>query len=233
MPDNITATRRFLAACLCALCARPVAADLALDPAVIELHDVSQAGMVTVLYDGEPVSRADIRKVTAGVFKTGNAVPEHKAGGTHFSNYSYMFTFEVKIDGAIVITPVESMLQRGTYDLHVLTTHGTVKGVIDAHLGDSMPSASRSQVTRPAFRVELDLQQYVFGQVVSINLEPDPSRHYTWYLDGKVHSSGQGETSFRAQPEPGTHEVSFIASNAAGMVVSEGSGTFVVTAGTR
>jgi hypothetical protein len=230
MPDKVTTSLKFLTAFICALCALPVFADLALDPAVIEIHDVTQAGKVMVLNDGEPVPAGEIRRVTAGVFKTGNAVPKHKAGGTHFSNYSYMFSFDVKSDGAIVITPVASTLQVGKYDLFVYTPHGVAKGVIDAHLRSTVPP--RPRVAGESFRsfIGLELPDHFYGQAVAINLAADEKNFYTWYVDGEVEAAGQGMTSFRTRPEIGEHEITFDVRNPGGVITSEGGGKVSIVA---
>ena len=53
---------------------------------------------------------------------------------------------------------------------------------------------------------------------------------YSWYIDGEVHSSGLGMTSFRAWPEAGTHEISFVARDPEGSVVSKWSDATLVSA---
>lgn len=204
------------------------AGQITLSPQTVTVDSLEQARQIKVLLDDQPVPAADIKRIAAGVFKDGTAVPESKAGGTHFSDYSYMFTFAVGADGVITITPVESTLQIGKYDLYVYTAHGTAKGVIDANLDTVAQPAPRQQRTRPVISIDLEMPQYIQGQTVFIDLGPDEARHYTWYLDGEVHASGQGASRFSAKPEAGTHEVSFIARNAEGQVVSEGSGVVEV-----
>ncbi len=206
----------------------PAMAEVTLSPETIDLGDLKQTAEVRVLRDGQPVPAGDIGKMVTGVFKTGEAVPERKAGGTHFSNYSHMFNFAVKADGLVTITPVENALQIGKYDFYVYTAHGTAKGVIDAHLRVSIPPRPPRDSGRAMFQVKLNLSEYVYGQAISIDLGSRKLRDYTWYIDGEVHASGQGLSSFRAWPEPGEHEISFVAKNAACDVVSEGSGIAVV-----
>ena len=208
----------------------PVVADLTLSPVEIDVKSSSEPAKVYVLNDGKPVLPAEITKIVAGVFKTGRAVPEEKRGGTHFSNYSYMFSFKVNADGSITITPVESTLQVGDYDIYVHTIHGTVVGVIDANLRESIPVRPPTRIKPTTFTYDFELPDYLYGQVVSIDLGPDKTRTYTWYIDGELHSSGLGLTSFRATPDPGIHEISFIARNADGDIISTWSGTANVSA---
>ena len=202
-----------------------IIADLTLTPAELDLKNYSEPVKVLVMSDGRPVLPVEITKIVAGVFKTGNAVPEQARGGTHFSNYSYMFEFRTDVDGSITITPVKSLLQIGDYDLFVHTIYGTVSGVIDANLRDSIPARPPTKIKSSRFNYDFELPDYLFGQPVSIDLGPDKTRTYTWYIDGEIHSSGLGLTSFQARPEMGTHEISFIAKNADGEVVSTWSGT--------
>lgn len=59
-------------------------------------------------------------------------------------------------------------------------------------------------------------------------MSPDKKNTYSWYIDGEMHSSGVAETAFRAWPEPGFREISFIAQSPDGVVVSRWSDTIEV-----
>lgn len=67
------------------LVAAPAAAEVTLTPDLVDLRDLAQTPRVRVLHDGQALAAADIRKVVAGVYKTGDAVPEQMAAG-HFFN---------------------------------------------------------------------------------------------------------------------------------------------------
>jgi hypothetical protein len=197
-----------------------VFAELRLDPEKIEMKDVNRSEKVFVFHDGKSVLPSEITKITTGVFKFRDDVPESARGGTHFSNYSYMFEFQVNDDGSIVITANEDLLEVGLYDLYVHTIHGTVSGTISATLSESNPSKLLQREKKPEFTYHIVLPDYSRGQQIVVNLPPDKVNTYSWYIDGELHISGLGETTFLAQPEPGTHEISFIARNPKGVVVS-------------
>ena len=217
---------------VCLLCAlvvvvlsTPLLAQLSLSPHEIDVNDVGQSETVRITYDGKPVLPGEIIKIASGVTKTGNAVPEKTAGISHFSDYSYMFDFEVGDDGVVTLRPNKGLIEIGSYDLVVKTVYGTIKGVIKADLRDSIAPLPPRTENLSKFSYDLKLADYTYGQAVSIELIPDQKNTYTWYIDGKMHASGPGVTSFRAWPEPGVHEISYIARSPAGGVVSSWSDT--------
>lgn len=205
-------------------------ADVTLSPENFELSYFSDTQKLVVLHNGKPILPGDIKKIVAGVFKTGNAVPKKNTAGTHFSNYSHMFSFTTNDNGSITITPVESQLQIGKYDLYVYTRHGTATGIIDAHLEGSIPPRPRRKASPAMFSHDFELPEYLYGQVVSIDLGPNDKRTYNWNMDGKLKVSGLGLSSFRVWPEIGEHEISFTATNANGELVSSWTGTAKVVA---
>jgi hypothetical protein len=155
------------------------------------------------------------------VQKQGEAAPADAVDGRHFSDYSFMFDFEPGENGEITITPNPESMAIGTYTLYVHTTHGTATGVIDATLRDQHPIAPHLREKKPKFSYGIVLPDYPYGTEVSVNLAPDSKHTYFWYVNGEEHSSGLGMTTFRAKLEPGTYEVSFVAKNEDGEVVSE------------
>lgn len=225
----MTRTNCLLATFVAVFFSSSVWANLTLCPTKIDLGDVSQSKKVFIKRDGIPVLPTEIKKVVSGVYKYRDDVPEGSPTGTHFSNYSYMFKFQTNDDGSITITPKESSLQIGTYDLYVHTIYGTATGSIDVNLKESLPAKPLNPVKHPEFSYAIELPDYSYGQLISIDLGPDGSNTYFWYIDGEVHSSGLGETSFRARPEPGVHEISYIARNSEGIVVSSWSDTIEVS----
>lgn len=219
---------------LCTLLSSAVFAQIELTPEVVELRDVSQSETLFVTHNGQPVLPADITKIVSGVYKYRDDVPDTAKGGTHFSNYSYMFDFKINPDGSITITAHDDQVQEGTYDLYVHSTYGMATGSIRASLLESFPSMRRERPKKSEFVYGIVLPDYDYGQQIVIELDPDHVNTYFWYIDGELHSSGLGETSFRALPEVGTHEISFIAKNSAGDVVSSWSDTTIVlTSGSR
>ena len=50
-------------------------ADVTLSPKNFELSYFSDTQKLVVLHNGKPILPGDIKKIVAGVFKTGNAVP--------------------------------------------------------------------------------------------------------------------------------------------------------------
>jgi hypothetical protein len=202
------------------LLSAPIFAELTLSPETIEFKDISASKTVFVKHDGNPVLPAEITKITSGVFKYRDDVPETASGATHFSNYSFMFDFRANEDGSITITPNKGLVEIGSYELYVHTVHGTVTGLIDANLNESHPPPVRTEVKLPELTYEIKLPDYEYGQLVSLDLYPDPENTYFWYINDKLHSSGPGETSFRAQLNPGSYEISFIARNPNGDVIS-------------
>ena len=206
-----------------------VFAQMTLSPREIEFKDVSQSQKVFVTYDGKPVLPGEITKIVSGVHKSGNQVPETAAGSTHISDYSFMFDFKANDDGSITLTPKNGLLEIGTYDLFVHTIYGTVTGSIDANLRGSIPVRPLPPTKSPRFTYDIKLPDYSNGQLISIDLGPDTENIYSWYIDGEVHSSGLGNTSFRARPATGTPEISFIARDSDGVVVSTWSDTVNVS----
>jgi len=103
----------------------------------------------------------------------------------------------------------------------VHTIYGTVTGLIDANLRDSNHTRLH-EFERPKFTYDIRLPDYSYGQAVSIDLGPDADNTYYWYLDGELHTSGLGKSSFSVWPDKGVHEISVIARNPDGAVVSTG-----------
>jgi hypothetical protein len=136
-----------------------------------------------------------------------------------------MFDFEAGDDGLITITPKKGRVEIGTYKLLVHSVYGTVSGLIDANLRDSIPTGKHGKLNLSEFSYDIELPDYVYGQGVSIELNPDSKNTYSWFIDGELHSSGIGKTSFRAWPEAGSHEISYIARDPQGVVVSQWSDT--------
>ena len=203
----------------------PLLAQLSLSPFETDVSDVGQSENVRISYDGRPVLPGEIIKIASGVTKSGRAVPEKPAGSSHFSDYSFMFDFTVSDDGLITLKPNSGLLEIGSYELVVKTVYGTVRGVINADLRDSIPPLPPRTANLAKFSYDLKLPDYTHGQAISIELSADRKNTYTWYIDGEIHSSGPGETSFRAWPEPGVHEISYVARSPAGVVVSSWSDT--------
>lgn len=196
-------------------------ADLVLTPDTIVFRSDSASKTMVLTRDGVPVPPDEILKITSGVLKHGDAAPEGAKDGRHFSNYSFMFDFKAGENGVITVTPKPETMSIGTYTLYVQTTHGTATGVIDATLRDQHPIAPHLKARKPAFSYGIVLPDYPHGTEISVSLTPDNKNTYFWYINGEEHSSGLGLTSFRARLEPGTYEISFIAKNADGDVVSE------------
>lgn len=218
--------------CLCALVGvlllPSVFAQLSLSPREIVVKDFSHSQKVFVTHDEKPVLPGEITSIVSGIFKTGNQVPEKAKGTTHFSDYSFMFEFSTNEDGSITLTPNKGLLEFGSYDLFVHTIYGIAVGSIDANMRDLSLNDSLPPVMAPRFVYEISLPDYSYGQEISIDLNPDGENIYSWYIDGEVHSSGLGKTSFRARPEIGSHEISFVARNPDGVVVSTWSDTIEV-----
>ena len=221
---------RVIVLCAGLLLPMSLLAEVELSPKNFELSFFSDSQQLVVLNNGKPVLPGDIKKIVAGVFKTGNAVPKKAAGGTHFSNYNHMFSFTINDNGSITVTAVESQLQIGEYDLYVYTRHGTATGIIDAHLEGSIPPRPRNKARPSMFSHDFELPEYHYGQVVSIDLGPNDKRTYNWTMDDELKVSGLGLSSFRAWPEIGEHEISFTATNANGELVSSWTGTAKVVA---
>lgn len=222
-------SKRQLGSLIAVLFSVPAFAQLSLSPEEIEVNDVLQSKKILITYAGQPVMPDEITKIVSGVTKTGDAVPETAPGNTHFSDYSFMFDFTTGEDGIITLKPNKGLLEIGTYDLIVYTIHGIVTGSINANLRDSIPPTPHRPVRMSEFSYDIDLQDRSYGQVISIDLKPDQKNTYSWFIDGVIHSSGLAETSFRAWPETGVHEISFIAQSPDGQVVSKWSDTIKVS----
>lgn len=205
-----------------------VSAQLTLSPKEIDVRDITRSEKVFITHDGQPVMAGEIKKIVSGVYKTGDAVPERVAGSTHFSDYSFMFEFVPGDDGSITLIPNKDLLEVGAYELFVHTVYGTVSGVINANLEDSNPARPHHPVKTSRLSNYGKQGGYLYGQVVSIDLSPDNKNTYTWSIDGETHSTGPGMTSFRAWPEAGLHEVTAVARNAGGVIVSTWSDTVKV-----
>lgn len=208
--------------------AAPGFAQLSLSPEVIDLNDVRQSKNVLITFDGKAISKQEILRIVTGVTKTGDALPENASGKTHFSDYSYMFDFDVGDDGVITVVPKAGLVEVGKYDLVVFSVHGKAKGLINANLRDSLPPKKHQPLNLSAFSYDIKLPDYTYGRAISIELNPDSKNSYTWLIDGEVHSSGLGVTSFRAWPEPGDHEISYIALSPEGVELSRWSDRTVV-----
>jgi hypothetical protein len=216
---------QYPATLLAVLLPTTVTAQLNLVPHEIDVNDVMQPRQVRLTHNGEAVLSSEILSISSGVFKTGEALPENAAGDTHFSDYSYMFDFEVDDDGLITIKPIEGRVEIGTYELLVRSVHGSVSGLINANLRDSIPPSEHRKLNLSEFSYEIELPDYIYGRGVLIELNPDSKNTYSWYMDGELHSAGIGKTSFRAWPEAGSHEISYIARDPQGLVVSQWSDT--------
>jgi len=90
-----------------------------------------------------------------------------------------MFDFEICDDGFIAIKSRKGLVEMGTYDLFVHTVRGTVKGLISANLRDSIPLVTRQPSSHPAFSYAIELPDYVYGQAVSVELNPDSKNIYS------------------------------------------------------
>ena len=90
-------------------------------------------------------------------------------------------------------------------------------------------SATRSPPKPPSLTYDIDLPDYSIKQEISIDLLADEEKIYNWYIDGELHSTGLGNTSFRARPPIGEHEISFIATYPDGEVFSSWSDTILIT----
>ena len=205
-----------------------VLAQVTLSPREIDVKNFSQSQKIFVTRDGKALSPGEIIKVVSGVYKTGNEVFDSSSGETHTSDYSYMFDIKINDDGSITLKAKEASLQIGTYVLYVYTTHGLATGLIDANLREPYPAKPRSKLPPPSLSYDIQLPDYPYGQDISLELTADEENTYTWYIDGEIHSTGLGQTSFRARPSIGEHEISFIAVNADGKVVSTWSDTVKV-----
>ena len=211
------------------LFASSVYAQLVLSPSDIVFNNYDETNTVILTNDGKPVLPTEINRIISGVFKSGNEVPETAPGSTHTSDYSFMFEIISNDDGSITFTPIESLLELGTYDLIIHTIYGTAKGLIDANLRETFPPIPRPPATTPSFTYDIKLPDYSYSQEISIVLGPDEKNTCSWYIDGELHSSGLGKTSFRARPDIGEHEISFIAHNPEGVVVSKWSDTVKIS----
>ena len=215
----------YLVALAVVVLSTPLLAQLRLSPSEIDVSDVEQSENVRISYDGRPVLPGEIIKIVSGVTKSGKALPENAAGLSHFSDYSFMFDFALGDDGVITLKPNKGVLQIGSYDLVVKTVYGTVRGVINADLSDSIPPLPPRTANLARFSYDMKLPDYTYGKTISIELDADQKNTYTWYIDGEIHSSGLGESSFRAWPETGVHEISYVARSPAGAIVSSWSDT--------
>lgn len=216
-----------LAAFLAALGPARAVAQLVMSPEELVFRDFTRPQAFTLSHDGAAVTPAEIMRIRAGVRKTGDALPAH-AVDTHFSDYSYMFHYRLGEDGRITLTPNERFLEIGHYTLVVHTVHGTVSGFITAQLEHATPPPPSYVVTTRTTSWDIELPAYPRGQEVVLDLGPDPGNTYFWYLDGALHASGPGLTTFRATPGPGRHALSFVAQDPAGVIVATWSGQLVV-----
>ena len=221
--------KHLLAVLVGVLFSSSVVSQITLSPQELELKDTAQAEKVFITHDGKPVLPAEITKIVTGVFKFRDDVPRDDRDGTHFSNYSHMFDFKADDDGSITITGKKDLREVGKYDLYVHTIYGTVSGLINATLSQSSPTRLRQRVNLLEFSYTITLPDYSLGQTIAVSLPSDEVNTYYWYINGELHSSGLGETSFRVKPDAGTYEISFIARNPEGEVVSTWSDTTLVS----
>jgi len=210
-------------------CALPVFPDLLLTPQDIELQDISESKQLILTHDGKPVPPDEITSIVIGVRKTGDEVHGRPGVDEHFSNYSYMFEFKTGEDGVITVSADRDSLQIGSYEMQVHTIHGTVKGRVEASLAATNPTRPPLKGHMPRISYSPAQTSFLYGQAISIRLGSDASNTYSWYIDGREHSTGRGLTSLRAWPEPGQHEISVVARNPEGQIVSRWSDTFDVT----
>jgi hypothetical protein len=210
------------------LCALPAFADLLLTPTVVVLQDISESKKVFLTYGDQPVPPGDIKRIVFGVRKTGDEVHGRPGVDEHFSDYSYMFDFTTAADGSITITADRDLLQIGSYELQVYTVHGTAKGRIEAKLDHTNPTRPPFKSHMPRITYSPGQTSFLYGQAIAIRLGSDQVNTYSWFIDGELHSTGRGLTSLRAWPEPGSHEISVVARNPDGDVISKWSDTFDV-----
>lgn len=143
---------------LTSLLAIPALAQLNLSTSEVEISDAVQSKKILITFNGDPVLPNEIKKIVSGVTKTGRADPEGTSGTNHFSNYTYMFDFQSGEDGYIVIKPKKDQVEVGKYDLFVHTVHGTVKGLINANMRDSIPVSTHTPLNLSDFNYALSFR---------------------------------------------------------------------------
>ena len=219
----------FLSVVINALFSASVHAQVTISPAEVELKNISQPVKIYVSHKGKPVLPSEITKIVSGVYKFRGDVPETSEDGKHFSNYSYMFNFVAGEDGSVIITANEDLVQQGLYDLYVYSIYGKATGAIRASLQEPDSETDTRRPNKVQFTYELALPDYKLGQEIVIKLNPDKINTYFWYVNGELHTYGLGETNFRMRPKTGIYEISLIAKDHEGDVVSTWSDTTQVS----
>lgn len=195
-----------LAALLLALPAR----SLETSPQSIEFKTVKDSAVIKLTEGGQAVPASAIQSVKLYV-------------GAH--DYDHMISVG-KADGAITVRPTE-MLELGTYDLTIVTAHGTAKVNVLALLtivDDSFEArAERQGVTVDAVKAQLGISQslgreridlnlpplYYVGQTLELNIPLAPGRTAFWSVNGAPKRVEQGPIRYLFE-QPGIYDVGYL-----------------------
>ena len=219
IPNPASWTRHFAGAALLALLMGSQGAmALAADSARIEFKTHADSAAIALSHDGKPVSANAVQSVKLYV-------------GAH--DYDHMIQVE-KADGRITVRPTP-MLELGSYDLAIATTHGEVRvGVIALRtiVDESLEArAARQGVTVEAIKAQLGISQpigqdrvqlnlaelYYTGQTLEVTLPAPAGRTAQWWVNGEA-IAPQGDTFRYVFEQPGVYDFGYVEKQAGNTV---------------
>ena len=211
IPNPASWTRHLAGAALLALLMGSQGTTaLEADPARIEFKTHADSVAIALSHDGKPVPSSAVQSVKLYV-------------GAH--DYDHMIQVE-KTDGRITVRPTP-MLELGTYDLAIATTHGEVRAGVLALLtivDESLEArAARQGVTVEVIKAQLGISQplgkdrvelnlaelYYAGQALEVTLPVPAGRSAQWSVNGDV-IAAEGDTLRYVFEHPGVYDFGYV-----------------------
>ncbi|MBI4558306.1 MAG: hypothetical protein HY706_12060 [Candidatus Hydrogenedentes bacterium] len=181
-------------------------------------------------------------EVRIPILREGKPVPASriKVLGIYASGHTYDHMFNVRVSptepGTLIVKGVPGYLEVGTYDLVLNVAGERVEIPLSAPL-DALPDQienvaaqrgvsiqevkmERGLVEYPG-REKLEIQlapEYRAGETLTLELDPDPNRVYTWRVNDRTIIEGPGKSALRYTFEtPGEYTVSLIEREGSGI----------------
>lgn len=150
-----------------------------------------QAQTITLTHNGQPLRAEDIKNWEVYVDK---------------NTYRQFFTYK-KGPGTLTLTP-SALIETGSWDFVITTTHGAVKVRLETPLNEDLDSletrAKELGITVDELRIQMGFgielprnqiqfnlaPQYVVGQSIRLKVTPVAGRTYRWSVNGQTLQEG-------------------------------------------
>lgn len=210
LPQRTNRVASLVGVVVLVLSAAEAAIALEADPARIEFKTHADSAAIVLSHDGKPVSASAVQSVKLYV-------------GAH--DYDHMIQVD-KADGRITVRPTP-MLELGSYDLAIATTHGEVRvGVLALRtiVDESLEArAKRQGVTVEAIKAQLGISQpigqdrvqlnlaelYYTGQTLEVTLPAPAGRTAQWWVNGEV-IAPRGDTFRYVFEQVGVYDFGYV-----------------------